>query len=318
MLPWCKVPKHPFGKPLEQRVRETGTVLPNFPSDGRPPRRSNLFPSPFPFPLVSCDPLPQNFDDQNTRNISLNIVIYDQTPFPPSLPLLEEEGEALFSGFLSDGIPPLSDAEPTEDESDAAKPLVDDSATETPNEEVQNPSSTQSASRSIPSTTNSPQLHSHSKIVEEGEDSSAPLSSQKKLNEVTIAAPLKGKTCVIIATQGSYQPIYHEFENSKDIPKIHQFYFEGYVQSPFDTPPVNVEKYLSEKKQLQERKRIKGTGGRREIIESMAYCEICRAKIKTPLNEHQKSERHQSRVLRLDWTALSDFAFTFIQQYGEL
>jgi hypothetical protein len=111
---------------------------------------------------------------------------------------------------------------------------------------------------------------------------------------------LKGKTCVVISTQGSYQPLYHEFTDEKDIPRIHLFYFRAYSQSPFDIPPTNVPKYFLEKQQMRDKKRHKYL---EECDTTVGYCEICKVKVKSPV-EHRRSDRHQRRVGRLDWSEL--------------
>jgi hypothetical protein len=113
--------------------------------------------------------------------------------------------------------------------------------------------------------------------------------------------PLKGKSCVIISTQGTYQPLWHEFENPRDIPKMHLFYFQEFVQSPFDIPPVNVHRYLIEKRQQIERKKAKDA---EDADVAIAYCEICKQRIKDVDEDHRHSVRHVRRLERLDWTDL--------------
>jgi hypothetical protein len=66
--------------------------------------------------------------------------------------------------------------------------------------------------------------------------------------------PLKGKTGVVLSTQATYQPLWHELENPRDIPKIHLFFsfFEAFVQSTSAGT-----RYLIEKRQQIERKSAK-------------------------------------------------------------
>jgi hypothetical protein len=131
------------------------------------------------------------------------------------------------------------------------------------------------------------------------------------------AAPerLKGKVCVVTSTQGSYQPLYHEFVDAKQIPKLHLFCIDGYSQSPYDAPAVNVDKYLGEKRILRNRKRTKDL---LDAAEAVRICEICKCRIKTTPEEHRASARHRTKVDRLGWTVFNATAAAFVAEFGEL
>jgi hypothetical protein len=151
-------------------------------------------------------------------------------------------------------------------------------------------------------------IRPRTKLVNRGEEFSAPRATLKRASEARPPEPLKGKSCLIIATQGLYQPLYHDVEDPRTIPKIHLFHFDGYVESPFDTPAVNVEKYLAEKKQHHERKMAKGPVAGMEIV---GFCEMCKTRVPTGLDEPRATPRHQARLARLDWRALDALAESF-------
>jgi hypothetical protein len=302
-----RVPKRGLGKSFQEEVQESGTILPDLhpESSFNPP----VIPLPivtnprrFPSPLVYGDPLPPSFDDSYARSLSAHFLVFEreETPFIPIIRTPE-----FCSGFLSDGVLPSCDVDLTDDESEAPKPLVDDSATESHDEE---PHSTTPLQPSKSSSVDVSRLRSHTKVVVLRDVSEDPHLG-------AAPEPLKGKACVVVSTQGSYQPLYQEFVDPRDIPKLHLFYFDGYSQSPYDVPAVNVDKYLGEKRMLRDRKRAKDAG---DAVESVAFCEICKCRIKTTPDEHRASARHQTRVARLDWTGFDASAAAFEAVYGEL
>jgi hypothetical protein len=321
MLPWLRIPKSPFGKSFAEEVREAGLTLPSFdperPLDRSRPKDPVIGdPRHFPFPLVYGEPLPPNFDDRYGRSLSARFLIFERDGAIANPHALF--ADELCSGFLSDGILPADEAEPIEDEAEPTRPLVDDSATESHDDEAQNPSSAQSPSPSLPSKSSAVtivHLRSDAKVVnlreETGDAATAP-STPRREGSAAVPEPLKGKSCVVISTQGSYQPLYHEFADSRSIPKIHLFYFDGYSQSPYDVPVVNVDRYLAEKQQLRDRKRTKDVG---EAAETVVFCEICKTRIKTTPEEHRASTRHQTRVARLDWADLDGLSAFFAERF---
>ena len=130
-----------------------------------------------------------------------------------------------------------------------------------------------------------------------------------------ILRPLSGKTCVVAPVNADYQPLYHNWQDPKEIPKVHMFYFEGYTQSPFDTPPVNVPKYLAQKEALREKRNQRK---REQDGFEPTVCEICRAKIKEA--GHRESHRHKSKVDDLlahgCWEELDRRAADLFRMYG--
>jgi hypothetical protein len=316
MFPWFRIPKNPSGKSFENEVREGCVVLPDFhperPFDPRAAAPTVSNPERFPAALVYGDPLPPSADDRYARGLSAHFLVFERERAPAAFAC------EVCSGFLSEAAICWREADVAEDESEPSKPLVDDSATESHDDEGQNPSSAQSPTPSQPSKPSSAdvvQVRSHTKVVnlqEEPEDWAAP---SRLAGGFAAPEPLKGKACVVVSTQGSYQPLYHEFADPRQIPKVHLFYFDGYSQSPYDVPAVNVDKYLSEKRQLRDRKRAKDL---LEAAETVAFCEVCKARIKTTPDEHRASGRHRARVSRLDWSALDAVIAAFAEKYPEL
>lgn len=119
--------------------------------------------------------------------------------------------------------------------------------------------------------------------------------------------PSKGKSCIIIALTDEYQPIFHEWADPKEIPKVHLFHFENYTQSPFDVPPVNVPKYFAEK-ELMRAKRHKKKLEEEEVAAN--FCEICRQKVKG--KEHRQSQRHQLRAAS-GWEELDELEMQLLR-----
>jgi hypothetical protein len=99
-----------------------------------------------------------------------------------------------------------------------------------------------------------------------------------------------------MSMQGVYQPIYHQFAETRNLPKIHLFYFDGYTQSPFDLPLTDVDKYLREKNRLCEKKRHNEIDQLPPIV---TYCEICRVRIKN-FDSHRQNSRHVTNIRRLN------------------
>jgi hypothetical protein len=311
VMPWLRPRKPHRRKSLEEEALEAHITLPPFPPPPLPPP-----PDPFDSEcsLVYGEPLPPDFDDRYALSLSSHVLIFRREAPPPPIAF---SSDGMCSGFLSDGIAPQSDTDVPDDDSEVPKPLVDDSAAES-HDEPQNPSSAQSQITSNPSQSSTAHIlsrRSHAKFVKLGEESSMSPALSKRSSEASLPEPLKGKTCVVISTQGSYQPLYHEFENPTLIPKIHLFYFEEYTQSPYDTPAVNVDRYLAEKKQLRERKRMKDPA---QVAKMAMFCEICKSKIKGTFEEHRTSERHQRSVAHLDWTVLDSLSVELGQETGEM
>jgi hypothetical protein len=125
--------------------------------------------------------------------------------------------------------------------------------------------------------------------------------------------PLKGTPCVVVSTQGVYQPLYHEFSGVRELPRIHLFYFDEYTQSPFDVPPTDVDRYLRDKSQFREQKKHKDVD---DVAPMVIYCEICGVKIKS-LDDHRQSARHVANVPRLDWSGCDAFLDALIREHGE-
>jgi hypothetical protein len=205
----------------------------------------------------------------------------------------------LSSGFLSDWFknPTPEEEDRREDDQPA---VVDDSAPES-HDEGKNMSSQAASSSSKPSQVVVQEISPRDKMVRLPEDLwSGRRSLPRPSEQSDPPEPLKGKACIVMSMQGVYQPAYHEFAGVHDLPKIHLFYFDEYTQSPFDVPPINLDKYLRDKNQVREKKRHKEID---EVPPMVTYCEICRVRIKN-LESHRQSSRHIGNVARLDWGCL--------------
>ena len=82
------------------------------------------------------------------------------------------------------------------------------------------------------------------------------------------------RKCILISTQGKYQPSIYVFKQGEHSPRIHFFYFDKYTQSPFDIPPSNIQKYLMKQEETLITKEKKKFAHSSEE-QNNKYCEFC-------------------------------------------
>jgi len=112
-------------------------------------------------------------------------------------------------------------------------------------------------------------------------------SSQKPMKNVCVAATMGG----------SFRPMFTEFKS--DLPKIYWMSFPGFMLSPFELTPTNIEEYLLKQKKKQE----SGPNIANDEAIAINYCEICKAKFTDALT-HRNSDLHQQRSSQCNWKEL--------------
>ena len=263
-------------------------------------------------------PLPQSVAS-NPTPASLRLFSAEVFAAPPEPRVVLESAsdDRLVSGFLSTSDDHLDDlytsVSQRRDEEHAPvpveHPLSDDSATD--RNDPKNPGSSQLC-RSA-----NVDVHGHHRDIDRDEEKSLqPNVLGMRMGDQKVMRPLSGKTCVVAPVNADYQPLFHNWQDPKEIPKIHLFYFAGYSQSPFDTPPVNVPKYFAQKEALREKRSKRKK--EQDAVEPVV-CEICRQKIKE--SGHRASHRHQVKVDDLIangcWNELDRRAEELARMYGD-
>lgn len=120
--------------------------------------------------------------------------------------------------------------------------------------------------------------------------------------QMFLLAGTTNRKCILVSTQGNYQPSVYVFKRGEHTPRIHYFYFDGYTQSPFDVPPSNIQKYLMKKEETnasKDKKKLMNNSEEKKIT----YCDFCHHKVKNP-TKHRMSERHKEKILSYDWKPL--------------